>query len=427
MLTQMFKLPHLSILHIHIKLSSFYQSKEHTDNGLLLEMEKVLSRNHKMKELFIELSYLPSNALTNSLLTGVERNDTIQFFSLSSNYTHTNSLQIEKLLKNNQTLQAVKLNIPIKGKLSPLCILPANNYQIALNISNDNIYRLTAYDTVHDIITYPAKKTETLSAGLENFARNITYLKRLSLYKPLIPLIIYFDSNPFLQHLDIVLDREESLDELFNILSSNKSIISLRIKFRYYGLFNDEVGKSLQLMLSSNKSLQCLEIKGLASNYTLLIKYLTTGLGGNNTLQELNVDIPFSEDINFKELFKATDNLKSLTVLFYTWRISDQVWTSLYYEEIISHVSNMLKRNQAMKFLNVLFWRSVLSEVTYKEDWIPIVHQFWDTVLLHPSIHYVKIPESSIMIDILNDMKKTLITQRKEKKLGPLPIVEIDK
>ena len=29
------------------------------------------------------------------------------------------------------------------------------------------------------------------------------------------------------------------------------------------------------------------------------------------------------------------------------------------------------------------------------------------------------------MIDILNDIKKTLITEREEKKLGPHPIVEI--
>ena len=215
------------------------------------------------------------NSLINSLITGVERNDTIQFFSLSSNYTHTKSLQVEELLKNNQTLQAVKLNIPIKGILPSLCIIPANESLTALNMINY---------TVHDIITYPIKKTETLSPELENVGRNITNLKSLSLYKPLMPFIIYLDSNPFLQHLDIALEREESLNELFNILSSNTTIIALRINCEDIGLFHDEVGKSLQLMLSSNKSLQCLEIKSKASNCTLLIKYLTTGLRGNDTL-----------------------------------------------------------------------------------------------------------------------------------------------
>ena len=120
-------------------------------------------------------------------------------------------------------------------------------------------------------------------------------------------------------------------------------------------MFHDEVGKSLQLMLSSNKSLQCLEIKSRASNCTLLMKYLTTGLRGNNTLQELNVDIELSENINFKEFFEATDNLKSLTAIFQTWRISEQVLTSFYHEEIIPHVTNMLKRNEDMNSLKIIF------------------------------------------------------------------------
>ena len=413
MFTQLFKMPHLGILHVHIKHFASLQLNDHIDHELLLEMEKVLSTNHTINEFLIELSNLKYNSLINSLLIGVERNDTIQFFSLSSDSTRTKSIQIEELLKNNQTLQAVELNIPIKGILPSLCIIPVNESLTALNISND---------TVHDIITYPVKKTETLSPGLENVGRNITNLKSLSLYKPLMPFIIYLDSNPFLQHLDIVLEREESLNELFNILSSNRTVTALRIE--YIGLFHDEVGKSLQLMLSSNKSLQCLEIESQASNCTLPIKYLTTGLRRNNTLQELNVNIKLSENINLKEFFEATDNLKSLTVIFYEPSASELVWTSFYREEIVPHVTNMLKRNEDMKFLKVIYWLHTVSKVTYK-DWIPMIKTFWETVLLHPSLCYIRIQESSIMIDILNDMKKTLITQRKEKKLGPHPLVEV--
>ena len=264
-------------------------------------------------------------------------------------------------MKNNQTLQAVKLNIPIKGILPSLCIIPVNKSLIALNISND---------TVHDIITYPVKKTETLSPGLENVGRNITNLKSLSLYKPR---NIYSHSNPFLQHLDIVLEREESLNELFNILSNNRTIIALRINCEDIGLFHDEVGKSLELMLSSNKSLQCLEIKSRASNCTLLIKYLTTGLRVNNTLQELNVNIDLLENINFNEFFESTDNLKSLTVLFHSRKISNQVLTSLYYEEMLPHVTNMLKRNEDLKFLKVVLFPTLPSEDTYT-DWISMIH-----------------------------------------------------
>ena len=343
MFTQLFKLPHLSILHVNITWSS-HQSEDHINDELLLEMEKVLSTNHTIKELSIELLFCSFNSLINNLLTGVERNDTIQFFSLSSSSCHIKSLQIEELLKNNQTLQAVKLNIPIKGILPSLCVV--NESLTALNISND---------TVHDIITYPGKKTETLSPGLENVGRKITNLKSLSLYKPLMPFIIYLDSNPFLQHLDVALEREGSLDELFNILSSNTTMIALRINCEDIDLFHDEVGKSLQLMLSSNKSLQCLEIKSRASNCTLLIKYLTTGLRGNNTLQDLNVDIKVSENMNLKEFFEATDDLKSLIITFYSLEISEEVWTSFYDDEVFPHVTNMLKRNEVMKFLKVTY------------------------------------------------------------------------
>ena len=130
MFAQVFKLPHLSILHVHIGRLSV-ESEDHIDDELLVEMEKVLSTNHTIKEFLIDLEF---NSLINSLLTGIKRNDTIQFFSLSSDSTHTKSLQIEELLKNNQTLQAVKLNIPIKGILPSLCIIPVNESLTALKL-----------------------------------------------------------------------------------------------------------------------------------------------------------------------------------------------------------------------------------------------------------------------------------------------------
>ena len=49
MFTQLFKLPHLNILHVHIDGSWFGQSEYHVHNVLLVEMEKVLSTNHKLK------------------------------------------------------------------------------------------------------------------------------------------------------------------------------------------------------------------------------------------------------------------------------------------------------------------------------------------------------------------------------------------
>ena len=422
--TLLFKLPHLNILHVHIiKLCVQTCTENHNfiDNELILEMEKVLSTNHTIKECLIELSNLAqSSTLINSLITGIKRNDTIQSFSLSSRNVHnynsayTQSLKLEELLEHNQTLQAVKLNIPIKGILPSLCIIPVNESLTALNISND---------TLHDIITYPVKKAEYLSSGIQIVTRNFTNLKSLSLYKPLMPIIIYLASSPFLQCLDIVLDRRGSVNELFNILSSNTTVIALRIICE--NNFHDKVGKSLQLMLSSNQILQCLEMETsfIISDFTSFIKYLTTGLRMNNTLQELNVHIRFLENFNSKEFFEATDNLKSLTVLF---KSSKRTLMSFYYEQIIPHVTSMLRRNNDMNFLKITVVPYLPSEDTIKDDWISMIHQFWETVLLHPSLCYITIPNSSLMIDILNDIKKALITQRKENKLGPPPFVDID-
>ena len=449
MFTHLFKLPHLNILHVGIFSLLSNKSENYFDDELL---EKAISTNHNIKELLISFFKIPQcNTLINSIFTGVKGNNTIQFLSLSCKFYDKVTilpLQVEELLKNNQTLQAVKLDIPIKGTLSSLCIASSNRSLAALNISND---------TVHDIITYPVKKTETLSPGLENVGRNITNLKYLFLCTPLMPLIFYLDSNPFLQHLDIELKSEESLDELFNILSSNTTIIAVRIKC--YGLFHNEVGKSLQLMLSSNHILKCLDViqqlvqlrpsnrilkcleiqhflqLRLSSNHTLKclqrhalpVEYLTTGLRENSTLQELNIYFVLSE--NVKEFFEATNNLKSLAVSFVQsqlWELSEKTFIFWYHEEIIPQVTNMLKRNKDMMFLKVDFSYRLRFRITINYEWISMVHQFWEAVLLHPSLCYMCVSISNqFMKDILNDKKKTLITQRKEKNLGPPPVVEM--
>ena len=423
MFTDLFKLPHLNILHVTISLLS--NKSENYDGKQLLE--KVISTNHNIKELLINLSYISisnvpqCNTLINSILTGVKRNDTVQFFSLSCNScdnTTISSLQVEELLKHNQTLQAVKLNIPIKGILPSLCIRPANKSLTALNISDN---------ALHYITTYPVEETETWLAGLENIGRTITNLKSLTLQEPLIPHIIsvLFDSNPFLQQLDIPLRMAECFFEVFNILSSNTTIIALRVTYKPFGswqpMFHEEIGKSFQLMLSSNQTLQCLDIRGIG----LPVKYLAAGLRENNTLQELDIHFKLTE--NVKEFFEATNNLKSLAVTFHLvpfMMISEEKFISFYYEEVIPYVTNMLKRNKDMMFLNVQLLYSLRFRVTVKDDWISMVHEFWKTVLLHPSLCYIYVSISNpFMIDVLNDMKKTLITQSEEKKLCPPPII----
>ena len=119
-------------------------------------------------------------------------------------------------------------------------------------------------------------------------------------------------------------------------------------------------------MLSSNQTLQCLDIKGqYRTQFSLLfpVEYVATGLRENNTLQELDIDITTSE--NVKEFFEATNNLKSLTVSFCQlrlWKVSHEKIMPWYHEKLIPYVTNMLKRNKDMKFLSVeVFFHQILQ------------------------------------------------------------------
>ena len=159
MFTDLLKLPHLNILHVTISLLS-NTSENYIDSELL---EKAISTNHNISELLFILSHKSvSSALINSILTGVKKNDTIQFFSLSCSKlcdeVAFSPLQFDELLKNNQTLQAVELDIPIKGILPSPCIITVNESLTALNITN-----------ISDIVQSLANETKTLPAELKIF------------------------------------------------------------------------------------------------------------------------------------------------------------------------------------------------------------------------------------------------------------------
>ena len=416
MFIQLFQLPQLSILHVNIKLR-FDEPEEHIDYAALLEMEKVMYTNHNIKELSIDLCGMSNwNTLIKSLLTGVKHNDTILFFSLSSVPVHEGRLfevsfdkslhnplsQIQDLLESNQTLQAVKLNIPLKGT-HPSHVIQVSKSLTALNISNI---------AIHDIVTCPVKNTETLSPGLENGGRNINNLKSLSLYKPQIPLSNFFNSNPFLQHLDITTKEEKLCDELFTFLCNNTTITALRIRCEAELFMNEKTGESLQLMLSSNQMLQSLEIIGQCRN----MKYVSSGLRGNNTLQELAIEF----DGSLGEILDASSNLKVLAVS-----------TSREYESeyVTSLVSDMFKRNEKIQFLKVSFHDDFDTTPKRVDEYVTImIKVFWETVLLHPSLRYINVFSRNLFYIkwILNDIKETLLTQRKQKKLGPPPIVNME-
>ena len=429
MFTALFKLPCLRILHVDIQIRFSFSIDDIDDElpEVFLEMEDVISGNYIVKELLINLNFPQCNTLINSLLTGVKRNEAILFFSLSlKKYRSCISFKsVEELLITNQTLKAVKLNL-IFDRILPSTSLSINESLTALDLGDS---------TVCDFMTHvhPVKKSDILSYGVENVERSITNLKSLVLYKPQIPFTTCFDSNPFLQYLSIELDQEESFTELFNIICSNTTITALKITSKsFYScweipVFRDEVGKSLQLMLSSNKTLQCLKIK--IQWMVLPVKYLTAGLRENNTLQELALDYRPLDGNNLKEFFEAIHNLKSLAVTFPPF---------FRHDEIIPHVINMLLKNQEMRILKVLFRRpanygflNVEMPEEDRKEFIPVAipmpqQSFWETLVLHPSLCYICISGDMYNVKIQpTKREKAQLIAREEKKHGSPLIVEM--
>ena len=152
------------------------------------------------------------------------------------------------------------------------------------------------------------------------------------------------------------------------------------------------------------------------------MRFLTAGLRENHTLQELDVRFILSEDDNLKDFFEAATNLKALKMTLQGSQLA-----LYYYEQIVPHVTNMLKRNQQMNILDFSLLDNNRYYISISED-VPVpvvvVQQFWETVLLHPSLCYIKMPTMGDLC-ILNDMKKPLIIQREQKKLGLPPLIEI--
>ena len=426
---EVFKLPQLTILHVDLHPfktnKGHYKWEDDIDRHTLQEMEKEICTNSNIKELRVDIHRIKSsshgysiiiqkmNRFIHTFVAGVGQNGTIQFFTFNLERCTTSSLFYEPILEKNKTLRAFKLNLNMDH-----LVIPPSMYTTKINKS------LTALDidssTVYDIITFP---TETLSHDFE-IPRNSTNLKSLVLYTPPVSLSILLDSNPFLQHLDITLDKAESCNKLLNILCDNRSIVALKIRLDEGRLVSDEVGKSLQLMLSSNQTLQCLEFTRCSTiaSSSVLMKFLAAGLRQNHTLQELDVNFKFSKDDNLKDFFEATTNLKALKMTLQGSQLA-----LYYYEQIVPHVTNMLKRNQQMNILdfslldNQYYLKKMFEDIPVP---VVIVQQFWETVLLHPSLCYI---ELSTMGDlrILNDMKKPLIIQREQKKLGPPPLIDI--
>ena len=467
-LLQFLNLPQLKILHLIMTLPTIptVDNTYYTDK--CTELEKCIEMNSTLQEMKIEYSGI--NEISSTIIIvirGVTRNKTIT--SLTIHVAHYDAPPpplpdevIEQLLKDNNTLQALSLDIPDKLLPSSLNIVEVNTPLTALEIGE----------------RWRSSKLMTSS-----LLPHIKGLHCLILHDPYPPHLLFL-SHPSLHTLTLPLDTAESAIELFTILQTNTTLKALRVEINWTSMgtsLQDEetsismdsssntlyipmqgieyltqndctsqlikqlymqdilkalsvvtVSKSVQDMLTQNQTLKYLEINNdIPSSF---LSFLTTGLRHNTSLQQLSVSIPLNEEIRtFINVISQKNNLTELKVNFKpdqsysncSREEKKQIMTPLFYEQGLPAVTNMLQSHTTIRLLRIKC--EDINKESSQPKWIELVQQLYETIFIHPSLEYIDIGYTTppLLVDTLKDQKKTLIDRhRKEQPHKPLPIVE---
>ena len=416
-LLQFLNLPQLKILHLIMDLPTIptVDNTYYTDK--CTELEKCIEMNSTLQEMKIEYSgenEIPSTII--SVIRGVTRNKTITSLTIHVEDTPPSPLPdgvIEQLLKDNNTLQALSLNIPDE-------LLPSS-----LNIVEVNT-PLTA------LIGWSSKLMTS------SLLQHIKGLHCLILDEPYPPHLLFL-SHPSLHTLTLPLDTAESAIELFTILQTNTTLKALSVEIKEERVYTSSMGTSLQDMLTQNQTLKYLEINNkwyinipIPSSF---LSFLTTGLRHNTSLQQLSVSIPMNEEIRtFINVISQKNNLTELKMSFNpdqsyskcSKKKKKQIMTPLFYEQGLPAVTNMLQSHTTIRLLRIEC--GYINDESSQPNWIELVQHLYETIFIHPSLEYIVIYTgyNPLLVDTLKDQKKTLIDRhRKEQPHKPLPIVEV--
>ena len=304
---EVLNLPLVKVLHL---LKIDMEIEVGSTNSILhthkyFELEKCITMNSTVQELKFQCKsrYVSPKTIT-SLINGVTGNKTITSFSLEvdRNFSPQSDGTIEHLLKDNHTLQTLKLNIPDYVLPSSLNIVEVNTPLTTLEINSWESHKLPTTSLLPHI-------------------KGLHCLKLYHTYQP----HLLFDSHPSLQQLDLPLDTSESVIELFTILQSNTTLKYLRVWIQNNDI-TDSMGTSLQNMLTLNQTIKYLEIylnsfvDTISSTYMF---FLTTGLSHNTSLQELSIFIPLSDTNNeqIRTFFNVISQKNHLTELKLDFRV----------------------------------------------------------------------------------------------------------
>ena len=417
-LLQFLNLPQLKILHLIMNLPTIptVDNTYYTDK--YTELEKCIEMNSTLQEMKIE--YEGFNEITSTIISvirGVTRNKTITSLTIHDPFAPPPPLPdgvIEQLLKDNNTLQALSLNIPDELLPSSLNIVEVNTPLTALEIRGRWSNKLMT----------------------SSLLPHIKGLHCLILHHPYPPHFLFL-SHPSLHTLTLRLDTAESAIELFTILQTNTTLKALSVEIKEEEReYTSSMGTSLQDMLTQNQTLKYLEIhnnsfRPIPSSF---LSFLTTGLRHNTSLQQLSVSIPLNDEEirTFINVISQKNNLTELKVNFRPAQSysncseeeKEQIMTPLFYEQVLPAVTNMLQSHTTIRLLRI-----ECGDIKYKSsqpNWIELIQHLYETIFIHPSLEYIVIYTryNPLLMDTLKDQKKTLIDRhRKEQPHKPLPMV----
>ena len=443
-LLQLIKLQHLKILHFSIRVFLYEypggdQSKKFLpiDKMIVSELEECISTNTILSELAITIIDKESslsidvNDIINSVIEGIARNKSIETFSLTwrissqqKNLFHVTN--IEHLLKDNHTLQCLKLNVD-NQLLSSLNIVEVNVPLTALEVGDANkLMALPQYfeNLTHLTIHYPRTPFMYKPDPL-----NLAFLCCLSTQSQLhqLPQCLYFHSN--LQKLELLLDTAENVIELFTVLQNNTTVKCLRLKIGWRRNIFDSMGPSLQKMLTLNQTIEYLAIDPakdiIPSSY---VSFLTTGLSCNNSLQRLSVPIPLSQyrqtvlesdeerKKDFFSVISQKDNLTEFEVYFTitSFRVQQSLLqkclknNKFYHEQGLPLITELLKLHKTIKILK-LHMKDVCYSNEPQPKYTEIAQKFWQIVFSHSSLEHIGIGWSPVLEHTFKSQEKTLI------------------
>uniref|UniRef100_A0A1X7SNW2 Uncharacterized protein n=1 Tax=Amphimedon queenslandica TaxID=400682 RepID=A0A1X7SNW2_AMPQE len=391
------------------------------------ELEKCIEMNSTLQEM--KIVYDGKNETTSTIISvirGVTTNKTITLLTIDASFIASPPPLpdgvIEQLLKDNNTLLALSLDIPDELLPSSLNIVEVNTPLTALQIGIGQW-----------------SSSELMTSSL---LPHIKGLHCLILHDPYPPHLLFL-SHPSLHTLTLPLDTAESAIELFTILQTNTTLKALSVEIKEERVYTSSMGTSLQDMLTQNQTLKYLEINSSYRHFIFgpedipssFLSFLTTGLRHNTSLQQLSVSIPLNEEIRtFINVISQKNNLTELEVNFnpdqsYSNCSSEekkQIMTPLFYEQVLPAVTNMLQSHTTIRLLGIVC--RDINKMSSQPNWIELVQYLYETIFIHPSLEYIEIKAGIItpplLVDTLKDQKKTLIDRhRKEQPHKPLPIV----